>query len=131
MPSCKAAMDFSTHRPFRRSRSRAQVSDREKSAVTVEILAKMVDTLDTSRDAELQGGYGFLNASAFPKITFKSTGIRSGEKPSNRRDTREDGRHAGHKPRCRAARRLWISQRIGLSEDHVQEHRYQIGRKAQ
>ena len=53
----------------------------ERSAVTVEILAKMVDTLDTSRDAELQGGYGFLNASAFPKITFKSTGIeRTGDK---------------------------------------------------
>jgi len=53
----------------------------ERSAVTVEILAKMVDTLDTSRDAELQGGYGFLNASAFPKITFKSTGIeKTGDK---------------------------------------------------
>jgi polyisoprenoid-binding protein YceI len=55
--------------------------DVTKSTVTVEIATASVDTLEANRDAELQGGNGFLNASAFPKITFKSTGIeRTGDK---------------------------------------------------
>jgi len=55
--------------------------DVTRSTVAVEIATASVDTLEANRDAELQGGNGFLNAAAFPKITFKSTGIeRTGDK---------------------------------------------------
>ena len=55
----------------------AIVFDRENisaSSVQVEMLAASVDTLDKTRDAELQA-YGFLQGSEFPKITFESTTV--------------------------------------------------------
>src|SRR4029079_8073075 len=57
------------------------VFDREdlaKSSVSVSMATTSVDTLHSSRDAELQG---FMHVREFPKITFQSTSVeKTGDK---------------------------------------------------